>query len=390
MRILFVTAALPSHYLGMVPLAWACHAAGHEVRVCAQPAVAPVVLASGLPAVTAGDDLDFVSMHQGKVAGRPDPGRQYRARTAVIDMFHDVAELMVDDVVAFARAWRPHLVVRDQVAFAASVAAQAVGAPLVRHTWGPDVYGTDKGVWLAHEMLGRLEPVYRRHGAPVPDRFESVVVDLSPPSLRLPSRERTIPVRYVPYNGPGAVPSWALTPGERPRVCVTWGTWTSDATDDDSMAHLPAVVGSLCDQGMEVVAVVTAADRARLAGSGPGVRVAESLPLHAVLPGCAAVVHHGGAGTMLTALCHGVPQVVLPQMFDQQLNARLLAGAGAAHTLANDAAHRAGEAVAGLLADASCLARTEQIRREIAEQPAPAQIVTALTGLAAATSREST
>ena len=31
----------------------------------------------------------------------------------------------------------------------------------------------------------------------------------------------------------------------------------------------------------------------------------------------AAVVHHGGAGTTTTAALAGVPQVVLPQMFDQ-------------------------------------------------------------------------
>jgi vancomycin aglycone glucosyltransferase len=37
----------------------------------------------------------------------------------------------------------------------------------------------------------------------------------------------------------------------------------------------------------------------------------------ALFPRVAAVVHHGGAGTTTAAACAGVPQVVIPQMYDQ-------------------------------------------------------------------------
>jgi UDP:flavonoid glycosyltransferase YjiC (YdhE family) len=37
------------------------------------------------------------------------------------------------------------------------------------------------------------------------------------------------------------------------------------------------------------------------------------LPQAAVLPHCTAVVSHAGAGTLLGALCHGLPQLCLPQ-----------------------------------------------------------------------------
>ena len=49
MRILFTTFAWPSHYFAQVPLAWACRAAGHEVRMTSQPELERVMLASGLP-----------------------------------------------------------------------------------------------------------------------------------------------------------------------------------------------------------------------------------------------------------------------------------------------------------------------------------------------------
>lgn len=44
----------------------------------------------------------------------------------------------------------------------------------------------------------------------------------------------------------------------------------------------------------------------------------------ALFPRCAVVVHHGGAGTTLTALRAGRPQVVLPRTADQPFHARLI------------------------------------------------------------------
>ncbi|GIG63113.1 glycosyl transferase [Longispora fulva] len=379
MRVLFVTAAWPSHYTFMVPLAWAWHSAGHEVRVCAQPAVTPSVLASGLAAVTTGPDLDFAALHRSEVAG--DADRQYRAKDSIVRMFHQVADLMVDDVVAFARSWRPDLIIRDPVAFAASVAAEAIGVPLIRHAWGPDIFGTDQGAWLAHQMRDRLAPAYARHGAAVPEAFDALVVDPTPASVRLVSPQRCVPVRYVPYNGPGTVPPWALTAGPRPRVLVTGGTSNSTAADDQAMFTLPTVIGALGDLDVEVVVAVTAADRALLGDVPDGVRVVRDLPLHTLLPTCSAVVHHGGASTWMTAAYEGVPQVAVPQLFDQQLNTRLLARAGVGYPIetgtATAATVRTG--VTEVLREDSYRVAAARLREEILAEPTPTEVVHQLT-----------
>lgn len=47
-------------------------------------------------------------------------------------------------------------------------------------------------------------------------------------------------------------------------------------------------------------------------------------------PYCAAFVHHGGAGTTHAALRAGLPSVVLPFIFEQQLWAKQLRRVGAA------------------------------------------------------------
>jgi UDP:flavonoid glycosyltransferase YjiC (YdhE family) len=48
-----------------------------------------------------------------------------------------------------------------------------------------------------------------------------------------------------------------------------------------------------------------------------GVMVVDELPHARLFPRCAAVVHHGGAGTTATAARAGVPQVVVPHLLDQ-------------------------------------------------------------------------
>ena len=59
----------------------------------------------------------------------------------------------------------------------------------------------------------------------------------------------------------------------------------------------------------------------------------DDLDHRALFPRVAAVVHHGGAGTTTAAARAGVPQVLLPEVYDQHYWARRVTdlGLGAAH-----------------------------------------------------------
>jgi UDP:flavonoid glycosyltransferase YjiC (YdhE family) len=48
-----------------------------------------------------------------------------------------------------------------------------------------------------------------------------------------------------------------------------------------------------------------------------------------LFPHCAAVVHHGGVGTVAKALATGTPQLILPRAFDQMDNAARVKRLGA-------------------------------------------------------------
>lgn len=57
-------------------------------------------------------------------------------------------------------------------------------------------------------------------------------------------------------------------------------------------------------------------------------------PLQRLAPRCAALVHHGGIGTLAQGLKAGIPQLVTPLFFDQPDNAARLAQLGVGTTLA--------------------------------------------------------
>jgi UDP:flavonoid glycosyltransferase YjiC (YdhE family) len=103
-----------------------------------------------------------------------------------------------------------------------------------------------------------------------------------------------------------------------------------------------------------------------------------------VLPGCAAVVHHGGGGTMFGSLAHGLSQVVVPQGSDNFRNAALLEATGASCTVLPDAvAPRANRtAVRAVLDEPGFLAAAGALRAEIDAMPAADAVAAELRRLA--------
>ncbi|WP_330302516.1 MULTISPECIES: nucleotide disphospho-sugar-binding domain-containing protein [unclassified Streptomyces] len=325
MRVLLTTWAAPGHLFPMVPLAWAFQAAGHEVRVAGPPSCQDAITQAGLSAVEAGD--------QAAIAGLPKPpelaawGRparwpsgwsadldlldtgQRRVIRALYEKQCAVAGLMLDDLIAFGRWWRPDLIVHDVLSMAGPVLGAVLGVPAVGHGWEigstlhPPTGDSDA------EPLPAYLGLFERYGAEVAEPVGWV--DPCPPSLRPPDGRpvRRLPMRCVPYNGSGRQPGWLAERG-RPRVCVTAGVAGARYRDPGGPDVLALTLASLAATEAEIV----------LAPSGPvaeeglpdQVRVARGIPFRMLLPTCDLVIHHGGAGTALTAVVLGVPQLVVP------------------------------------------------------------------------------
>ncbi|MBY0526425.1 MAG: glycosyltransferase [Gemmataceae bacterium] len=67
-----------------------------------------------------------------------------------------------------------------------------------------------------------------------------------------------------------------------------------------------------------------------------GIRHFDYLPFGELLPRVAALVHHGGIGTLAQALAAGIPQLVVPFAYDQPDNAARLERLGVARTVPHD------------------------------------------------------
>lgn len=97
----------------------------------------------------------------------------------------------------------------------------------------------------------------------------------------------------------------------------------------------------------------------------PDVRHVPFAPFKTLFPLCAAVVHHGGVGTIAEAFAAGVPQVVLPVAYDQKDNAIRVKRLGAGDWT------RAGRATGPRVAALLKAVMTNEVKRrcvEIAER----------------------
>ncbi len=91
------------------------------------------------------------------------------------------------------------------------------------------------------------------------------------------------------------------------------------------------ILAALADEPVNVLVTIGREnDSAHLDPVPANARVQRFIPQAEVLPHCAAVIHHAGAGTMFGVLSHGLPSVALPQGADNFDNGTMMADAGTA------------------------------------------------------------
>ncbi|TKK79071.1 activator-dependent family glycosyltransferase [Herbidospora galbida] len=400
MRVLFTTVPERTIFQYLVPVAWALRTAGHDVRFAVQPKFADVVTQAGLTAQPVGGDRDlwrvadmFPEQREAERIGLPvpydaagDPARATREtmlagyREAVADWHRMTNFPMIADLVAFAREWRPDLVIWEPLTFAGSIAAKACGAAHARLLYSLDVFGVTRELFLKAgsgedplaEWLGSYA---RKYGGEYSEDMAvgQFTIDQFPASLTLRSELPTLRTQYIPYGGAAVVPKWLWAEPEKPRVALTMGLSATDHYSGYSIS-LQDVFDALADLDVELVATV-AGDHALKVPDNT--RVVSYVPLHALAPTCRAVIHHAGLATLATVSRFGVPQLAIPLHFDQPALARNLAAQGAGIDLPNDAAtgQSVRDAVVRLLTEPSFADRAAALQREMERLPTPNELV---------------
>lgn len=419
MRVLFTVWPLSAHLFPALPLAWALRAAGHEVCVASHPDLMPAITAAGLTGVPLGtaETMPPISAALGYVL--PAEERDALAESldvpadeqfawdmfsvytlASIRLFHTLTPAEsataetpegecpgMDDLIDFTRGWNADLVLWDVAWPAGAIAARLSGAAHARLLWGLDYCAWAKdsfaaaGLDAANPLVRTLEPLAAAYGCAVDDEllYGQWTVDPTPEAVRLVTSEPVEAVRRIPHTGSGAMPSWLYPAPDRPRIAVSLGVSGRPfgARNAELIATIMAAVDGL---DVEVVATLTGWELEGI-DVPENVRAVDYLPLTQLLPTCAAIIHHGGGGT-LTAACEArVPQLIIEgegheaEAYQKYLTSH---GAGLVLSPGSDSVAELRDKIVRVVTGAEFASGAERLRSDWASAPAPADLVPTL------------
>jgi UDP:flavonoid glycosyltransferase YjiC (YdhE family) len=372
MRILFTTKAGAGHFGPLIPFARALLRAGADVLIAAPREAAPMVRAEGLP-LWAFDDppAEERAAIFAEVRNQPSDDRVHGR--VVGDVFARIdARAAFPGVLAACRAWGPDVVVSEITEFAGPLAAEVVGVPSV--CVGISQQGKEERVIpVVLQAIDELRAAFGMAPDPTGERMRGrTYLTMMPAALEDPAapprspalrfREARPTVRRHPlYGGPA---------DDRPLIYVTFGSATPttelfpslyrDAID--VLSPLPARL---------LVTVGRDRDPADLGPLPWNVRVERWVPQADLMPHVAAMVCHGGSGTVTMGLAAGVPMAVVPLFADQPWNAERVDAVGAGIALDGGPSAIAGlrDAVVRLTGDPGYRSTAQRIAAEMRALP---------------------
>ena len=362
------------HFTPLVPIIGALRAGGDDVMVASGPNAEAMVDKTGARFALAGRGQgELMARLAARTRGNPGDGL---APERILHYFLPRAfgeigvDEMIDDVVRHGREFVPDVVLFEAFALAGPLAAELLGVPAVAHMFGP--LPPPETVELANDAVS---PIWRSFGLEAPGwagMYRQLTIQICPRSLE----RGVVPVGGTLHLRPTPLPTGPRVATGRPLVYVTFGTLFNADLGLFRLA-LDALAGEPVDI---VMTVGRDQDPAELAPFPANARVERFIPQAELLPSCAAIVHHGGAGTTFGALAHGVPQVILPQGADNYELAAMCERAGVAEVLRPDevTAANVAAAVHRVVRTESFSAAGRACAAEIASMPDAATTAAAL------------
>src|SRR5687768_4164266 len=360
-------------------------AAGHDVLFATAPGFHPDIRARGFAVRAAGLELDAL-IAASEVPGpegalRPDQraGRMF-ARIAPRAMLHPLLDI--------GREWLPDVLIHEEGEYAAPLAAHMLGVPNVGVGWAAPMRPPQQ-----LDMLDRiLAEFWVEAGAepqPYGGIFRSLYLDPCPPALQtdfgraLPTTRRIRPP--VPEGAPpAAMPEWRRAMPAGPVVHVTFGTVAAYNTAPDIYR---AIIDGLAAEPVNLIITVGRNNDPDDLGPQRGnVRIERFLPHAELLPHCDAVVTHGGPGSSVAALAHGLPLVLIPGGGAAQVRSAAAcerAGVGRTVPRADVSPARVRAAILEVLGEPGFREKARAVAAQIMQMPPPAEAVRAIEALAA-------
>jgi UDP:flavonoid glycosyltransferase YjiC (YdhE family) len=378
MRVLCSTTPMQGVFAPVVPIAQALARQGHSVLVATADQLLDRVRSTGLTATLAGPDAPDAAARAVRDPEFAAGGQPWRIGAVMFARI--MAPEKLPALHRIAADFGPDVILHPSVDLAAPLLAALLGIPSI-------TYGTGLPLEpeLIEAMAGWVAPLWAANGVE-PDAHAGLYRHgyLDPLPLSLAAGfppTRILPVRPTPPGSPDDVlPLWAYRLGSRPVVYASLGTVPIFTRPE----FFAPILAGLADLDMDVI-VTTGPDNdpAALGPTPSNVHIEQWLSLPALLIRCDAVLCHGGAGTTLAALAHGLPLVLLPRGADQFPTAAACVRAGAAELITPDAIDP--ESVRGavqlILKEESYRNAARRIRDEIEAMPGPESVAADLESL---------
>lgn len=392
MKVVFASLPIADHVHGLMALAEACRAAGHEAVLATGEPFGPRLRAQGWQVRSV--EVDVGAAIAAAVAADPTIVRlppPQKWRMGVATWGDALPERTTGPLLAVLDELRPDLVVYEETNLGAALAAGLAGVPAVRHGLGPELPpqqqdGYAQALAARWSAMGGTPPEdLAVFGVAHVDRYPQGLGDAEPAAA--PQR---LPMRPDPWEDDLPQPDLGVL-GDRLLVHLTLGTVAASggpAGPTGGPAALTRAADALLELDVDVLVTVGAGGDLDAAGPArSGLRVERTASGREVLARAAIVVHSGFSGDALGAFSSGVPQLVLPQGHgDQFLNAAAVARGGSGlvvspwGTTAADITETAGR----LLHEEGFRTRAAEIAQQVAAMPAPSAVVTELERLVAA------
>jgi UDP:flavonoid glycosyltransferase YjiC (YdhE family) len=377
MRVVFACVPAYGHLHPLLPLALACAQNGDDVVIATGPELCRRAEAVGLATQPVGTGLwEWWPELARRAGGEPGDGLPPDRILGyfIPRLFAEIAaQSMIDGLVDAAKG--ADLLVFESYTFAGPLAAAIAGIPAVHHLLGPAP--PLEAMELGGDAVSPLWRTWKHDPQPYGSMYRVPTLNICPPVLgagAIPGGTEVIPLRPVPLDATGSeqLPAWVDDLPARPTIYVTLGTVTNRDT-----SIFTAVLDGLADEPVNVVITVGETNDPAMLGELPAnARAERYIPQSVLLPRCDAVITHGGSGTMLSTLAHGLPHLMIPQGADQYVNAAVCLKAGVAHRLLPDevAPRAVRELTRSMLRDPSMGGPVVVARDEIEALPPPGDV----------------
>lgn len=371
MRVLFSSMRMTGHIRPLLPYAHALQNQGHDVLFAtpqsAQDMLSDVGLAHA-PFDHPGDE------RLGEIwAAAADLPREELVKLFVGKVFADLnPRAALPKLRETINTWKPDLIVRESMEFAAAIAGQEAGiavasvctsnarseADVINMAASPlDVLRAEAGLEPDGGAALRATPTFSSFPA-------SIYGDVASLGIAPPFHVRS--ARHI-LEAMDPTPAWAVQ-DDRPLVFITYGTLLAGSEKNHGL------IRAAFDAASALPVRVLFSTGAPMDASVFG-QVAENVTITSwvaekdIYPRASALVFHGGAGTLLAGLAHGVPMVVTPMTSDQPENGACVEAAGVGICLTEPDVPSLRASIERVLSDPSIRSAAGKTAAEIAALP---------------------